>query len=673
LPYLDGVYNSITSTIGGVAKASAIRNTTWNMTAYMDDGTVFNNSTYFPSTTSRLSLPSHYEWQAGRDTGGNNSISRLAEPLNGSLGDAWCRAKAGGLTDNSCLTSGVIDTAVWTRSARVVDTNYLGNANNQVAVYAISSGSESLGYLPAHVYLPLRPVMWLSNSVNVACEGQGNLLIPMQLTTASGADCWDSALVSHTVPTTMRVGSAQTFSITIRNTGVAVWKSGQTVRVRSPETTVSNEWSLVSAYITSDVQPNGTYTFTYSVNAPTTAGTYVLRQTPVWENVSWIPSQTDIKFSQDIVVTNDDPVLNLTSPTANTHYNASGNMSLAGTVTDLDTQTLTIQYQIDSQAGAWTTWTTTTTPANAKTLTAGSVAVGSLAEGTHTLYVRVSDGLTYSTVTSRTFYVDKTSPSLGLSNAGGDLTNITVQDSLAGLASLRYAWEQTGDDYVGSGVSGVSATTCSGGENGAGLFTGLSGSKNLLTSSDMMPPDEGYWRLYVCAVDSVGNIGYVSEGFHYELWLDLNIGDVGFTISGGSGTGLGYTVASVGTNSKNGYSLSLESAGSELVCKDNGSYVIPSIATDGALVIDSAGGKHGAWGWSVVPPSGAWTGGVPDVPNTNAWRTVPFGTSAVMGSFATRPPSAGHNYGLYFGTIVDMGQAACVYEQTLTVSLVANI
>jgi hypothetical protein len=301
-----------------------------------------------------------------------------------------------------------------------------------------------------------------------------------------------------------------------------------------------------------------------------------------------------------------------------------------------------------------------------------------LAEGTHTLSVRVYDGLTYSSVTSRTFYVDKTSPSLSLSNAGGDLTNITVQDSLAGLASLRYAWEQTGSDYAGTGVADVSASTCSGGNDGSGLFSGLSGSKSLLTSSDMMPPDECYWVLYVCAVDSVGNIGYVSEGFYYELWLDLGVGNVAFDTSPVSNGDSQYTLATAETNSSTGYDLSIVTDNSELVCEGNATIVMPSVASAGALTISA--GAHGAWGWSVVKPAGlggSWTGSPPDLkpelPENPTWQPAPVGAGATIGNYAQRPPTEGHSYGLFFGAKVDMGQATCVYGQTLTVSLVANI
>jgi hypothetical protein len=156
-------------------------------------------------------------------------------------------------------------------------------------------------------------------------------------------------------------------------------------------------------------------------------------------------------------------------------------------------------------------------------------------------------------------------------------------------------------------------------------------------------------------------IGFVEP----SLSLTVSLGAVGFSASPNGGTSAGYTVATVGTNNPRGYKLSLESAGSDLVC---GSHTIPSVAGDGALSI--AAGKHGAWGWNVVPPGGTWTLGEPDQPNT--WRIVPVGTPTVMAD-TNVPVPAGESYGVYFGAMVDSGQAACGgYLQSLTVSAVVN-
>jgi hypothetical protein len=513
---LDRMYADFPDTIGGVSKGSAIRETEWNMSAFYPDGTRYSTAEY-PKVTTRLNLPSRYDWQVGLDTGSGNTPAPSAEPADYSLGDYYCRVVAGNTTINNSCLNGVITDARWTRSA-VRATASTGDVENYKYTFGVSP--TDIGWLPSYYTLNVYPVMWVSNSVYITCEVWGTPAVPLALTTSSGAECFDSALVSHTVPTTMRVGSAQSFSITMRNTGAGIWRSGQPVHLRTPEETlVANDWWLTSADITSDVWVNGTYTFTYNVAAPSAPGTWMVRQNPVWEGISWIPDQTNLRFSQAITVTNDAPTFSLTGPDNNSYYSGvSGwaDLTLSGTVTDFDTQTITAQYQIDG--GSWTDWATTASPAIDKAFGDGLVDVGGLGEGSHTLGVRVYDGLLYSGVATRTFVVDKSAPSLDLGTdvdwLDGDAATISVQDSSAGLASLRYAWGDSTD--ISSGV-------CSGGADGAGLLGGFSsGSKGLLTSGRVLPPSEGNWTLYVCAVDVVGNIGYAAADYYYHVPLAID-------------------------------------------------------------------------------------------------------------------------------------------------------
>jgi hypothetical protein len=167
---------------------------------------------------------------------------------------------------------------------------------------------------------------------------------------------------------------------------------------------------------------------------------------------------------------------------------------------------------------------------------------------------------------------------------------------------------------------------------------------------------------------------YIMWGYEYKeatISLAVTPNDVSFVVIPGSNGSSGYTIATVETDNPGGYSLSLESNGAELVCEDNGSYTIPSIASDGGLTI--AGGNHGAWGWNVVAPAaagGVWALGVPDVPTT--WRTIPFGASATMANASTPSTIDGDKYGLYFGAIADNGQASCHYKQVLIITAVPN-
>jgi hypothetical protein len=144
------------------------------------------------------------------------------------------------------------------------------------------------------------------------------------------------------------------------------------------------------------------------------------------------------------------------------------------------------------------------------------------------------------------------------------------------------------------------------------------------------------------------------------LSLSVTPSDVGFTIGPGAGSSYGYTIATVETDNPNGYKLTLESSGSDLVCEDNSSYTIPSITSDGALTI--ASGNHGAWGWNI--------GTVPIEPSD--WKTIPVGTPAQVADTSAPSALTGDDYGLYFGAMVDNVQPACKYKQTLTVTVVGN-
>jgi hypothetical protein len=157
-----------------------------------------------------------------------------------------------------------------------------------------------------------------------------------------------------------------------------------------------------------------------------------------------------------------------------------------------------------------------------------------------------------------------------------------------------------------------------------------------------------------------------------SLELALAPTSVGFTVSSG-GSGLGYTVATVETNNPYGYELSLVSDGADLVCESSASYVIPSIASGGALAI--ASDKNEAWGWSVVLPAaagGSWSGATPNEPGATTWKTIPTGAAAQIAK-TSASAIAGDDYGVFFGATVNSAQAAWRYGQRLTFSAVGNI
>jgi hypothetical protein len=95
-----------------------------------------------------------------------------------------------------------------------------------------------------------------------------------------------------------------------------------------------------------------------------------------------------------------------------------GNSSLvvAGTTLDSDIgQTLSVQYQIDNTVGTWYSLTPTLTSTGNSQPYSYTVNISthypSLTQGSHTLYLRVYDGYTYSLMKSLLFTLDTTAPS----------------------------------------------------------------------------------------------------------------------------------------------------------------------------------------------------------------------------------------------------------------------
>ena len=114
-------------------------------------------------------------------------------------------------------------------------------------------------------------------------------------------------------------------------------------------------------------------------------------------------------------IDNSDPTIAQTSPTANSRYSAQSGyntMTLGGTVSDADSgDVLKVYYRINGTAGQAGTLAQTITANGANQAFSANVNVGSLSEGTHTMYMWVEDDKGgKSQEVSRTFVVDKTAP-----------------------------------------------------------------------------------------------------------------------------------------------------------------------------------------------------------------------------------------------------------------------
>ena len=80
----------------------------------------------------------------------------------------------------------------------------------------------------------------------------------------------DAAFVSQSVPSTMTAGKSARMALTFRNTGSMTWDLGQ-YGVECPDKCA---WSPMALTLANSVGPGKTYTFEFTILAPTTPGAY---------------------------------------------------------------------------------------------------------------------------------------------------------------------------------------------------------------------------------------------------------------------------------------------------------------------------------------------------------------------------------------------------------------
>lgn len=106
----------------------------------------------------------------------------------------------------------------------------------------------------------------------------------------------DAEYVSHVgPPTTMSPGEQAVVSITMRNTGTNTWTAAQNYRMGTSNPRGNVTWGFGRILMDgqSSVGPGQTYTFTRTIFAPTTSGTYNFQMEMLQEGVKWFgePSQ----------------------------------------------------------------------------------------------------------------------------------------------------------------------------------------------------------------------------------------------------------------------------------------------------------------------------------------------------------------------------------------------
>lgn len=98
-----------------------------------------------------------------------------------------------------------------------------------------------------------------------------------------------AAFVSQSVPAAMVAGQSYSVSVTMKNTGNTTWTTAANYKLGSQNPGDNYIWrSTNRVALSSSVAPGQQHTFTFTVTAPTTAGSYNFQWKMVREYVAWI-------------------------------------------------------------------------------------------------------------------------------------------------------------------------------------------------------------------------------------------------------------------------------------------------------------------------------------------------------------------------------------------------
>jgi hypothetical protein len=122
--------------------------------------------------------------------------------------------------------------------------------------------------------------------VTLTVKDNGNLLGSASTTatvTAPGATN-GATYVSQTVPSAMTAGQNYTVSVTMNNSGTSTWTT-DLYKLGSQNPQDNGTWGTNRVNLASSVAPGANYTFTFTVTAPSTPGTYNFQWRMVKEGV----------------------------------------------------------------------------------------------------------------------------------------------------------------------------------------------------------------------------------------------------------------------------------------------------------------------------------------------------------------------------------------------------
>jgi len=96
-----------------------------------------------------------------------------------------------------------------------------------------------------------------------------------------------AAFVSQSVASVMPAGTTQTVTVTMKNTGTTTWTAADAYRLGSRAPQDNDIWGRNRVLLPNNVLPGEEVTFTFSITAPQTPGTYNFRWRMVRDGVEW--------------------------------------------------------------------------------------------------------------------------------------------------------------------------------------------------------------------------------------------------------------------------------------------------------------------------------------------------------------------------------------------------
>jgi parallel beta-helix repeat protein len=130
-----------------------------------------------------------------------------------------------------------------------------------------------------------------------------------------------SAFVSQNLPTSMTVGQSSMVSVSMKNTGTTTWSAASLYRLGSQNPYDNMTWGTNRVLLAAgeSVTPGQTKTFSFTVTAPSSAGTYNFQWRMVQDGVEWFGPT-----SSNVVVTVGSAVGDSTAPTVTVTQPANG-------------------------------------------------------------------------------------------------------------------------------------------------------------------------------------------------------------------------------------------------------------------------------------------------------------------------------------------------------------